>query len=104
MLLSLIPVATEPKPIEVRFDADPRFAAAAGGAVRYLAEASGMSEDVCREFQEATIRACMKAFESRNISRHAVEFLRYEDRVEVVIDSKAGAAAIRLARSVVSHQ
>jgi hypothetical protein len=103
MLLLRIPVATEPKPIEVRFDADPRFAAAAGGATRYLAEASGMSEDVSREFQEETVRACLKAFESRNISKHVVEFLRYEDRVEVIIDSNAGAAAIRLARSVASH-
>ena len=103
MLLSRIPVATEPKPIELRFDADPRFAAAAGGAIRYLAEASGMSEDVCREFQEATVRACLQAFESRNTTMHVVEFFRYEDRVEVIIDSNAGAAAIRLARPAASH-
>ena len=72
--------------------------------MRQLAEASGMSEDVCREFQEATVRACLKAFESSNISRHAVQLLRYEDRVEVIIDSNAGSAAIRLARPVASHQ
>jgi len=96
-------VATDPKRIELHLDADPRFAAAAGGTVRCLAEFAGMPEDVCREFQDATIRACLEAFESRPTSSHVIEFSRFEDRVEVVVDSNAGAAAIRLTRSVNSH-
>jgi hypothetical protein len=96
-------VATEPKCIELHVDADPRFAAAAGGAVRCLAELAGMPEQVCREFQEATIRACLKAFESRPAASHVIEFCRFEDRVEVVVDPNVGAAAIRLTRSVNSH-
>jgi hypothetical protein len=96
-------VATDPKCIELRIDADPRFAAAAGGAVRYLAEASGMPEEVCREFQEATVRACLEAFEANNTGPHIVELCRFEDRLEVVVDSKAGSNAIRIARPVGSH-
>jgi hypothetical protein len=96
-------VATEPKRIKLILDADPRFAAAAGGAVRYLAEAAGMPEEVCREFQEATVRAVLEVFESGSASSHIVEFHRLEDRLEVVVDSNAGSAAIRLARPVGSH-
>jgi hypothetical protein len=96
-------VATDPKRIELHLDADPCFAAAAGGAVRCLAEFAGMPEDVCREFQEATVRACLEAFELRPNSSHLIEFCRFEDRVEVVVDSNAGPAAIRLSRSVISQ-
>jgi len=96
-------VATDPKRIELHLDADPRFAAAAGGTVRCLAEFAGMPEEVCREFQEATIRACLEAFELRPTSSHVIVFCRFDDRVEVVVDSNAGTAAIRLTRSVNSH-
>lgn len=96
-------VATELKRIELRLDADPCFAAAAGGAVRCFAEFAGMPEDVCREFQEATIRACLEAFQLRPTSSHVVEFCRFEDRVEVIVDPNAGTDAIRLSRSVNSH-
>ena len=101
--LSRTPVATDLKRIELRLDADPCFAAAAGGAVRYLAEASGLPEEVCREFQQDTVRACLDAFESRGIRTHIVELCRFEDRLEVVVDSNAGSAAIRLARPVDSR-
>ena len=96
-------MATEPKRIKVHLDADSRFAAAVGGAVRNLAEAAGMSEEVCREFQEATVRACLQAFKSQNNISHVVELLRFDDRIEVIIDSNAGPAAIHLARTVASH-
>jgi hypothetical protein len=99
---SRILVATELKRIQLHIDADPCFAAAAGGALRCFAEFAGMPEDVCREFQTATIQACLQAFKSRPDSGHLVEFYRYEDRVEVVIDSDAGSAVIRLSRSVTS--
>jgi hypothetical protein len=96
-------VAADPQRIELHLDADPCFAAAAGGAVRYLAESCGMSEEVCREFQQAMVRACLQAFESRStLSHHVIEFCRFEDRLEVIINSNAGTAAIRLARRVTS--
>jgi hypothetical protein len=100
---SRILVATDPKRIELHLDADPRFAAAAGGTVRCLAEFAGMPEDVCREFQDATIRACLEAFQLRPTARHIIEFCRFENRVEVIVDPNVGAAAIRLTRSVNSH-
>ena len=93
-------MATDPKRFKLELDADPRFAAAAGGAVRYLAESSGMSEEVCREFQEATVAACLKAFQAGPNTGHVVEFLRGEDRIEVVVNSGAGSEPIRLARTV----
>jgi hypothetical protein len=84
---SRILVATEPKRVKLQFDADPRFAAAAGGAVRYLAEAAGMPEDGCRDFQQATIKACLDSFKSA-MNGHVVELLRFEDHLEVTVDSR----------------
>jgi len=98
-----MPVATDLKRITLHLDADPRFAAAVGGAVRCLAEASGMSEDVCREFQSAAITACLNSFKSGAAVTHVVEFLRSEDRIEVVVDSNSGSNAIHIARPVNSH-
>jgi len=94
-------VTTEPKRIELHVDSDPRLAAEAGGAVRFLAEAAGMPEEVCKEFQEATVGACVKAFAARPTSSHTVQFLLFGDRLEVVVDAEAGAQSIRLTRSVV---
>ena len=97
-------MTTEPKRIELHLDSDPRLAAAAGGAVRYLAESVGMPEEVCNEFERATVDACLKVFEAQPAKSHAIELLVYNDRVEVAIDPANGAGAIRLARSVVpSH-
>lgn len=94
-------MATDPKRIALHLDADPRFAAAAGGAVRCLAELSGMSEEDAREFQAAMIQACLDAFESKNSRSHLIEFTVFEDRLEVVVDSSAGPSAIRLSRQVI---
>jgi hypothetical protein len=94
-------VTTDPKRIELHIDSDPRLAAAAGGAVRFLAEAAGMPEEVCKEFQEATVRACLKAFDAWAARSHTVEFLVFGDRLEVTVDADAGSSAIRLTRSVV---
>jgi hypothetical protein len=85
-------------------DSDPRFAAAAGGAVRFLAEAAGMPEEVCKEFQEAMVRACMTTFDARPKEPHTLEFLLFGDRLEVAIDADAGSHAIRLSRSVVPQR
>jgi hypothetical protein len=94
-------VTTDRKRLEIHLDSDPRLAAAAGGAVRLLAETAGMPEEVSKEFQEATIRACKKAFEAHPMDSHTVEVLVFGDRLEVAVDANAGAAAIRLTRSVV---
>jgi len=93
-------VASDPKRIKVQLDADPRFAAGVGGALRYLAEASGMSDEVCKEFQEAAVKACLNAFRSGAGKCHVVEFLRAEDRIEVLVDAGLDGEPIRLARPV----
>jgi hypothetical protein len=97
-------VTTEPKRIEIHLDSDSRLAAGAGGAVRLLAEAAGMPDEVCKEFQEATISACVKAFGAHPMDSHTVEVLVFGDRLEVIVDPNAGASAIRLTRSVVPHR
>lgn len=94
-------MTTDPKRIEIRLDPDHRLVAAAGGAVRLLAETAGMPEDVCKEFQDATIRACTQAFDAHPTDCHTVDLLVFGDRLEVTVDANAGASAIRLARSVV---
>ena len=82
-------------------DSDLRLAAAAGAAVRLLAETAGMPEEVAKEFEGATIRACGNAFDAHPDRPHTVELLIFGDRLEVAVDSNAGAAAVRLTRSVV---
>lgn len=94
-------MTTEPKRFGIQLDSDPRLAAAAGGAVRLLAETAGMPDEVCKEFQEATVRACIEAFDARPMVTHMVELVVFGDRVEVAVDAAAGTAAIRLSRSVV---
>lgn len=101
MCLLRSPVATEPKRIELHLDSDPRFAAAAGGIVRYLSESIGMPEEVGREFQQTTVRACSEAFAAGGSREHIIEFLIYHDRLEVTLDPDTGSAATRLSRSVV---
>ena len=94
-------MTTDHKRIELRLDSDPRLAAGVGGAVRLLAETAGMPDDVCKEFQEATVRACRQAFDARPTDTHTVELLVFGDRLEVTVDAGAGSSAIRLTRSVV---
>jgi hypothetical protein len=94
-------VATDPKRVRLQVDPDARLAAAVGGAVRFLAESAGMPEEVCREFQEATVRACVATFESHCDATHLVELLRFDDRLEVIVGGEAGTSAVRLSRSVV---
>ncbi len=96
-------MTAEPKRIVLRFDADQRFAIGVGGAVRCLAEASGMPEEVCREFQAATVNACMESFKSNGAAPHQVELSRFDDRIEVVVNANSSSSAIRLARPVSSH-
>ena len=96
-------MSTETKRIELHLDSDPRLAAAVGGAVRYLAEAAGLPEEVSREFQCEALEACLKLFHSPSASTHVVDLLVYSDRLEVVLDGASGGSAVRLTRSVVPH-
>jgi len=60
-----------------------------------------MPQEVYKEFQEATVHACIKAFDAHPTGSHTVELLGFGDRLEVGVDANAGSSAIRLSRSVV---
>jgi hypothetical protein len=85
---------TESKVISLQIDADPRFAAAAGGAARYLAENSGLENDAASQLQAAVIAACQQAFKSLNQghARLTVTLSRHSDRIEVEITHEGRSA------------
>ncbi|OLB84929.1 MAG: hypothetical protein AUI12_12270 [Acidobacteria bacterium 13_2_20CM_2_57_6] len=80
-------MATEPKTFRLLFDADSRLAAAAGGVVRYLADAAGFEEDAAARLQSAVIAACAEAFEHLSAAHPQLEvtFTRFSDRMEVAL-------------------
>jgi hypothetical protein len=80
-------VETEAKSIRLKIDADPRLAAAVGGAARYLADAAGMENDAVAQLQAAVIAACREVFAdlSESHSSLSVTLTRLPDRIEVSI-------------------
>ena len=80
-------VATEPKTFRLLIDADSRLAAAAGGAVRFLADAAGFDNDAAARLQSAVIAACSEAFEHLSADHPQLEvtFTRFSDRMEVAL-------------------
>ena len=78
----------------MRFDADSRLAAAAGGVARYFADAAGLENGVVSELQSATIAVCNREFERLHQSSQRLEVTvtRSPDRIEVVV-SRQGAEA-----------
>jgi hypothetical protein len=78
-------VETEPKTIRLQIDADPRLAAAVGGAARYLADAAGIENEAVAQLQSAVIAACREAFGhlSKDHPNLDVSITRLSDRIEV---------------------
>jgi hypothetical protein len=78
-------VETETKNILLRIDADPRLAAAVGGAARYLADAAGMENDAVAQLQAAVITACRELFSSLKEDHPSLDvtLTRLPDRIEV---------------------
>src|SRR5262249_23214779 len=91
-------VSTDSKHIEIKLDADPRFAAAAAGGVRYLGEASGLNAEAARNLQSAILFAFEEAFEHLDASRSqvAVTLDQFADRIEVMIVHHADAPSVGL--------
>jgi hypothetical protein len=91
-------VSTDSKHIEIRLDADPRFAAAAAGGARYLGEAGGLSSEAASKFQAAILFACEEAFSHPDLldAKVAVTLHQYPDRVEVTIVHQADAPSVGL--------
>jgi hypothetical protein len=86
-------VATELKRLPVLLDADPRLAAAIGGAARYLADAAGVESDAIAQWQSSVLAACYQAFEHLTAAHpHLIVTLtRFPDRLEVALAHKGEA-------------
>lgn len=91
-------MSTDSKCIEIRLDADPRFAAAAAGGVRYLGESSGLSAEASSKLQSAILFACEETFAQLHLlqSQVAVTLYQFPDRIEVTIVHQADAPSIGL--------
>jgi hypothetical protein len=88
------PVGTEAKGIHMKIEADPRLAAAVGGAARYFADAAGLEASAIADWQRAIVAACEEAFEhlTQEYPRLDVIFTRLADRLEVAL-SREGETA-----------
>jgi hypothetical protein len=71
----------------MQIEADPRLAAAAGGAARYFADAAGLEAPAIADWQIANVAACEEAFEhlTQEHPRLDVSFIRLADRLEVAL-------------------
>jgi hypothetical protein len=80
-------VATELQSLLLHIEADARLAAAAGGVVRYLADAAGFENDAIARLQSAVVAACSEAFEhlSADHPQLQIKFTRFSDRMEVAL-------------------
>lgn len=81
----------------MQIEADPRLAAAAGGAARYFADAAGLEPPAIAGWQSAIVAACKEAF-SHLTSEHPrldVSFTRSVDRLEVAFSREGETAPVR---------
>jgi hypothetical protein len=80
-------VATELQSLLLLIEADARLAAAAGGVVRYLADAAGFQNDAIARLQSAVVAACLEAFEHLPVDHPQLQitFTRFSDRMEVAL-------------------
>ena len=87
-------MAAEAKRIHMQIEADPRLAAAVGGAARYFADAAGLEAPAIADWQIAIVAACEEAFEhlTQEHPRLDVSFIRLADRLEVAL-SREGETA-----------
>lgn len=92
--LSLTTVPAEPTTVRLRIDADPRLAAAAGGVVRYLADATSLETRAVGNLQSTVIAACQEAFQNLQdeLASLDVSFTRFADRIEVALSHRGAAA------------
>ena len=71
----------------MQIEADPRLAAAAGGAARYFADAAGLEAPAIADWQTAIVAAINEAFEHLTLEHPWLEvtLTRMVDRVEVAL-------------------
>lgn len=84
----------------MQIEADPRLAAAAGGAARYFADEAGLEGAAMSDWQAAIVAACKEAFQhlTREHAQLKVTLTRLTDRLEVALSrendtTQAGAEA-----------
>jgi hypothetical protein len=84
-------VATEAKRIQLQIDADPRLAAAAGGAAHYLGVAAGLEDVSLDRLQSAIVAACREEFRKLDAAHPHLEvtLTRFIDRIEVALAREA---------------
>lgn len=77
----------------MQIEADPRLAAAAGGAARYFADAAGLDPAAITSWQNAVVSACIEAFShlTREHPRLDVALTRAADRLEVALSREGDA-------------
>lgn len=93
------PVSTEAQQFQLKIDDDPRLAAAAGGAVRYIADAAGLETREVTDLQAATVAACQEAFDGLLPPHNSVDVTisRFPDRIELALSHFGeGAPAVGL--------
>src|SRR5713226_1529339 len=80
-------VATDAKRIQLKMDANPRLAAAAGGATRCLGDAAGLEDASLSQLQSAIVAACHEEFRHLNAAHPHLEvtLTRFADRIEVAL-------------------
>ena len=92
-------MATELQSLLLLIEADARLAAAAGGVVRYLADAAGFQSDAIARLQSAVVAACLEAFEHLPAGHPQLQitFTRFSDRMEVALTHRGeGSPAVGL--------
>src|SRR5258708_24313403 len=82
-----IPVDAESKFVRMQIEADPRLAAAAGGAARYFADAAGLEPPAGAGWQTAIVAAFKEAFAhlTRKPPRLNPRFTRLPDSSAVAL-------------------
>ncbi|MGA2813455.1 MAG: hypothetical protein ABSG16_18795 [Candidatus Acidiferrum sp.] len=80
--------------VTLRFSADERLAAAAGGVARYYADAAGMEGEAVAKLQRATVAVCLASFAPipKTSDGLSVEITRFADRIEVAVTRLGGPA------------
>ncbi len=77
----------------MQIEADPRLAAAAGGAARFFADAAGLEAPAITDWQTAIVAACNEAFEhlTGEHPRLQVTLTWLADRIEVALSREGDA-------------
>ncbi|HVS86586.1 MAG TPA: hypothetical protein VHF01_00040 [Candidatus Acidoferrum sp.] len=88
-------MATDAKRIQLKMDADPRLAAAAGAAARCLGDTAGLEDASLSQLQSAIVAACREEFRHLETAHPHLEvtLTRFADRIEVALAHEGESSA-----------